>query len=546
MNNKQTILYSRLSRDDEQDGQSGSILNQKAFLENHAKKNGFTNCRHIVDDGYSGSTFTTRPGWNELIAEVESGNVGIICSKDMSRIGRDYIRMGLYREMFREKGVRLITVADGFDSDKGEDDLLPFRDIFAEWHARDTSRKIKAIFKNRTAEGKHVTGSILYGYIHDPTDRQKWLIDEEAAEVVRKIFRLVIEGNGIQKIARILEAEKILTPHSHWKALGIMTASGQPVTANPYLWRSRSISLIVEREEYTGKKILRKGMKASYKDKKRTLAPKEDWLVFDGAIPAIIDQETYDTAQRLKKTPRRYAKSGEPPNRLTGLLFCNVCGLKMRNNRALDSRTNRHANNYVCAGYKARTRDCTMHYIRSDVVEELILDSIKNISKYVRNSRERFIAEVRAMSESQVALEIEQNKKLLAKLTRRQSELDNLIKKLYESFAADKIPEKHFEKLLTEYDKEQTSIEPKIAELQNQVDTFKADSVRADKFVELVDKYTDFSELTTPMLNEFVEKVIVHERESERYYNKDRRQKVEIHLNYIGEFAIPQCCEVSA
>ena len=545
MSNKQTILYSRLSRDDEQDGQSGSIINQKAFLENHAKKNGFTNCRHIVDDGYSGSTFTTRPGWNELIAEVEAGNVGIICSKDMSRIGRDYIRMGLYREMFREKGVRLITVADGFDSENGEDDLLPFRDIFAEWHARDTSRKIRAIFKNRTEQGLHCTGSIPYGYIHDPSDRQKWLIDEEAAKVVRRIFQLVIEGHGTSKIARILEKDKILTPHCHWKALGIMTSSGTPITDNQYLWRSRSIALIIDREEYTGKKILRKGVKPNYKDRKRIPAPKEDWLIFDGAIPAIIDQETYDTAQRLKKTPRRYAKSGEPPNRLTGLLFCKDCGLKMRNNRAFDKRRNKPQNNYLCSSYRARTRDCTNHYIRTEVVEELVFESIKNISEYVRNNRERFIAEVKAMSENQAVSEIEQNKSKLVKFSRRQNELDRLIKKLYESFAADKIPEKHFEKLLAEYDKELTSIEPKIEELQKQVDTFKDDSVRADKFVELVDKYSDFSELTTPMLNEFIEKVIVHEREGDgRGIN--RRQKVEIHLNYIGDFTIPQTSEISA
>ncbi|MCL2071991.1 MAG: recombinase family protein [Oscillospiraceae bacterium] len=471
------------------------------------------------------------------------GNVAVICTKDMSRIGRDYIRMGLYREMFREKGVRLITVADGFDSEKGEDDLLPFKDIFAEWHARDTSRKINAIFKNRTADGKHVTGSIPYGYIHDPNDRQKWLIDEEAAKVIRRIFQLMIEGYGVVKIAEMLEQEKVLTPSCYWKATGVSVARGKPVTDNPYLWQSCSVNNIVQREEYTGKKILRKGTKASYKDKKRTPAPKEDWLVFEGAIPAIIDQETFDTVQRLRKTNRRHPKIGTQ-NRLSGLLFCADCGEKMRNNRAFDSRRNTYRDDYICSSYKERTRaECSMHFIRSCVVEELILDSIRGISDYVRNNREKFIAEVTALSETQALSVVEQNKKLLAKLTRRQSELDTLIRKLYESFALDKIPEKHFEKLLGEYDKEQSALELKIAELQTEIETSIVESSRADKFVELVDKYTDLSELTTPMLNEFVEKIIAHEKESGR--GAGRKQKVEIHLNYIGDFDMSQCPEIS-
>jgi len=536
--NKQTILYSRLSRDDEQDGMSGSIINQKAFLEDYAKKNGFTNCRHIVDDGYSGTTFTNRPGWNELISEVESGNVAVICTKDMSRIGRDYIRMGLYREMFREKDVRLIAVADGFDSDKGEDDLLPFKDIFAEWHARDTSRKIKTIFNSRTAEGKHVTGSIPYGYLHDPNDRQKWIIDEEAAKVIRYIFQLLIEGNGVLQIAKILEKEKVLCATYHWESMGIPGGSKR-ATDNPYLWQSTTIANIIKREEYTGKKILRKYKKDSYKNKKRTPNPKENQLVFEGAIPVIIDQETYDTAQRLRTTYRRPSKIGEPPYRLTGVLICSDCGNKLRHNRSMDYRRNQLRNDYCCSKYKERTSDCSMHFIRTVIVEELILDAIKNVSEYVRANKDEFISEVMKMSETQALSVVEENKNKLAKLIRRRSELDNLIKRLYESYASDKIPEKHFQKLLTEYDEEQSGVESKIIKLQNQIDVFVANNVKADKFVEIVEKYSDLTELTTPMLNEFVEKVVVHEREGTGRGDK-RIQKVEIYLNYIGNFTVPQ------
>jgi len=440
--------------------------------------------------------------------------------------------------MFREKCIRLITVADGFDSSNGEDDLLPFKDIFAEWHARDTSRKIKAIFQSRTAEGKHVTGSIPYGYLHDPNDRQKWIIDEEAAKVVRYIFRLLIEGHGVFQISKILEREKIPVATIHWESMGIPGGSKR-VTDNPYLWQSCTVSNIIKREEYTGKKILRKFTKSSYKDKKKTANPREEQLIFDGTIPQIIDQETFDTAQRLRKTIRRPAKSGEPPYRLTGLLWCKDCGDKMSHRRSMDYRRGKAANEYICSNYRERANECSMHFIRVVVIEEIILDAIRTTSNYVLANKDRFIAEVRVLSKTQAESAIKESRAQSTKLVKRRSELDVLIKKLYESFAVGRIPENHFEKLLAEYDEEYTSLEPKIAELQRQIETFDANSVRAEKFVELVNRYTCFDELTTPMLNEFIQKIIVHEKEGDGRGIK-RKQKVEIYFSFIGKYTVPK------
>ena len=536
MQSKLTILYSRLSRDDELSGESNSIVNQKSLLENYAVKNGFTNLRHIIDDGHSGTNFD-RPGWKELIAEVETGNVGIVVTKDLSRVGRDYLRVGMFTEiMFPEKGVRFIAISNDVDSAKGTNEFAPFMNIFAEWHARDTSRKIRTIFEAKTAEGKRVTGVIPYGYLHDPNDRQKWIIDEPAAAVVRHIFQLVIAGNGVYQIAQILEKEKVLIPTAHWESIGY-DENVRLSYQDKYLWRGGVVSNIIKREEYMGNLVLRKTYSESYKLKKRKETPKDERLVFEGAIPQIIDKETWHNAQRLRKTVRRPAKNGDPPYRLTGLLFCADCNSKMTHERYDDPRPDRkRKNEYICSKYRTRTKECSIHYIRVPVIEEIILDVIKTVSYYVRINEKEFIEKVKESSALQQQSAIKESKKLLAKSKRRRDELDGLIKKLYESFANGKIPEKHFDNLIVDYDTEQSSLDEKIAELQSEIDTFNIDSNRADKFIEIVKRYTDFKELTTPMLNEYVEKIIVHEADKS---TGERIQKVDIHLNFIGHFVSP-------
>ena len=532
---KVTILYERFSVNDEKDKESNSIANQRMYLEDYAEKNNFKPYIHISDDGYSGTDWK-RPGWQEILSKIEADEVCALIIKDSTRLGRDYIRMGLHREMFDEKGVRLIAINDGYDSGKGEDDFTPFRDILAEWYARDTSRKIRTIFDARTAEGKRVTGAIPYGYLHDPQDREKWIIDEPAAKIIQRIFQLVIEGNGVLQIAKIFEHERILIPTAHWEAIGD-SRKARCEYKNPYMWHESVVSKILAREEYMGNMILRKTFSKSYKHKKRKDNPKEERLVFEGAIPQIIDEETWNTAQRLRRTVRRPTKNGDPPYRLTGLLYCADCGSKMSHDRSQDFRYGRKVKNeYLCSNFRRRTQVCTMHYIRVPVIEELILDTIKSVSYYVRTNETEFIEKVRESSALHQESAVKENKKLLSKSIRRRDELDNLIKKLYESFAADKIPEKHFEKLLAGYDSEQTALELKIEKIQTEINTFNANNVKADKFIELVNRHTDFEELTTPMLNEFVEKIIVHE--ADRSTGK-RIQKVDIYLNFIGMFDAP-------
>jgi DNA invertase Pin-like site-specific DNA recombinase len=531
---KLTILYERLSRDDESDGISGSIANQQSYLEEYAKRNGFTNWIHKFDDGFSGTNFS-RPAWSEVIAEIEAGRVSCLISKDSSRVGRNYIQMGLYREMFREKGVRLICINDGVDTAKGEDDFTPFREIINEWYARDTSKKIRVIFGARTAEGKHVTGAVPYGYLHDPNDRQKWILDEDAAAIVKRMFQMTIGGKGVQHISDTLSAEKVLIPTAHWAKIGADNCRSFP-NAEPCRWSPTMVANILKRQEYMGWCVLNKTVKETYKSKRKPNEP-ENILIFKDTYPAIVDEEMWNTVQRLRKTIRRPQKVSGEANPLTGIVYCADCGHKMYNKLGKTGRENKPHDEYVCSSYRHYSRICTCHYIRVEVLQNLILNSIKAVSGFVRENETDFVNRVREMSSIQQESAAKESKKKLMKSKRRRDEVSGLIKKLYESYAADKIPEKHFTELLTDYDTEQTALDGEIEKLQTEIDTFNADSMRADKFIELVKKYTEFTELTPTLLNNFVEKVIVHEADKS---SGQRTQEIEIVFNFIGKFDLPE------
>lgn len=531
---KFTALYERLSRDDELQGESNSIKNQKDLLEHFARNNGFFSNRHFTDDGWSGTNFD-RPGFQSMIAEVEAGNVAAVIVKDMSRFGRDYLKVGFYTEvMFKEKGVRFIAINNGIDSENRMDsDFTPFLNIMNEWYARDTSRKIQAVFKTRMQEGKRVSPSVPYGYLRDPKDKQKLIIDPEPAAVVRRIFQMIIDGKGVTEIARILSAEKILIPSAYAREHHPENDHSKGFH-NPCLWSSTAISYILEKQEYMGYTILGKTVSESYKTKKRRKAKPDELMIFPNTHPAIVDEETWHNAQRLRRTVRRPPKDGEPHSRLTGLLYCADCGAKMtQRRRSAGFRKYDSDNAFVCSAYRQLTRDCTMHYIRASVVEDLILTSIRRVSGYVQEHEQEFIQKVRETSCIQQEKVVKENRRQLEKAQRRLGELDGLVKKLYETYVSGKLPEKHFERLLAEYDSEQTTLENTVSDLKNKIDSFNADSVRADKFVELVRKYIGFTELTTPMLNEFVEKVVVHEADKS---TGERIQKVDIYLNFIGQF----------
>ncbi|MDR1247151.1 MAG: DUF4368 domain-containing protein [Clostridiales Family XIII bacterium] len=530
INKKYTILYERLSRDDpDTAGDSNSIINQRALLEKYAEQNGLTPFRHLQDDGKSGVLWK-REGWQELIAEVEAGKVHAVVVKTLDRIGRDYLRVGLILEQFAELDVRLIAVADGVDTACGEDDFTPFRTILAEWYAKDCSKKIRAIFNSRMAAGFHCSGSIPYGYVHDTENRQKWLVDESAAAVIRRIFQLVIEGKGVYQIANILAADKIPIPSAHATELGL--SPQHPDYADPYAWRGGVVSGILERKEYMGVKVLKKTYSDSYKQKKRRETPEEQQITFEGGIPQIVDSETWELAQKLRRTVRRPAKDGRPPSPLTGLLICADCGKKLTHARNFDYAKNRKRDEYVCGNYRQGTKNCTMHYIRTNVVEEIILKVIRQAAQFALLNQAEFAEKIRQASNLRAEAEVKESKKRLIKTNRRCDELDTLIKKLYETYALGKLPENHFDRMIAEYDEEQTALRREVTELQTQIETFAADSVRADRFIELVRRYTEFDELSPSLLNEFVEKVIIHEGDKS---SGKRVQKVDVYLNFIGK-----------
>jgi len=534
---KQTILYSRLSREDERANESLSIENQKAFLEEYANRHGFTNLVHLSDDGWSGTRWD-RPGMSKLLDEVDKGTVSAVLCKDMSRAGRDFLRVELLLEKFRENGVRFIAITDNVDSSLGIDDFAPFRNIINEWQARDTSRKIKAIFGARTANGNHVTGALPYGYIHDPNDRQKWILDEGAAPIVKRLFLGIIAGKSPTQLSNELEAEGILNPSSHWASIG--AGMRKYPTCKPTQWAIATIVNILSKEEYMGRKILNKTTKDNYKSKKREPNP-DGRLVFEGAIPAIVTEEEWTVVQRLRETRRRPQRVTGEPNPLTGILFCADCGQKMYHKIGNTGRDNKLHDEYICSSYRhhSRERKCTCHYIRVEVVEALILDTISRVSSYARTNETEFIERVRQTSVLQQETAVKDNKKRLTKAKRRREEISGLVRKLYETYAADKIPENHFTDLLKGYDMEQINLDDEIERLQTEIDTFNTDSVRADRFMELVKKHTEFKEFSPLLLNEFIEKIIVHEADK----NTGKRiQNVDIHLNFIGhaDFILPQ------
>ena len=327
---KQTILYSRLSREDERANESLSIENQKVFLEEYANRNGFTNLIHLSDDGWSGTRWD-RPGMTKLLDEVDKGTVSTVICKDMSRAGRDFLRVELLMEKFREKGVRFLAVNDNVDSDNGMDDFAPFRNIINEWQARDTSRKIRAIFGARTANGYHVSGALPYGYLHDPNDRQKWILDETAAPIVKRLFLGIIAGKSPTQLANELESEGVLTPSAHWENIG--AGMKLHVSNNPTRWSVGAVTGILAKEEYIGRKILNKTTKESYKTKKRYPNP-DGKLVFDGAIPAIVSEEEWTVVQRLRETRRRPQRVTGEPNPLAGIFFALIAGRKCSINKA--------------------------------------------------------------------------------------------------------------------------------------------------------------------------------------------------------------------
>jgi DNA invertase Pin-like site-specific DNA recombinase len=530
---KLTVLYLRLSKDDiGENAESNSIKNQRRMLEEYAEKNGFTPYICLSDDGRSGTNYD-RPGWHELMSKVEADEVGTIILKSLDRMGRNYLESGMLRELFTEKGIHLIAVNDGVDTFDHPDDFVPFREIINEWYARDTSRKIRAINSSRTADGKHVTGAIPYGYLRDPNEKSRWILDEEAAPNVARMFRMVIEGKSPTQIADTFTAEGILIPSVHWEKVGAGMRKWEG--AKPTKWSVTCVIHILKKQEYMGWCVLNKTVKETYKSKRKQNDP-GDVLIFKDMHPAIVDEETWNVVQKLRETRRRPERAGGEPNPLTGILYCPDCGSKMYHKQGKADATHHPHDEYCCSSYRHYSRTCTCHYIRVSVVEELILTAIRGVTAYVRDNKTEFMEKIRELSAIQQEQGIKDSRKKLAKSNRRQDEVATLIKKLYENFALDKIPEKNFTDLLAGYNDEQGKLEAEIAELEAAIAEWETDKLNAGNFIGLVQKYTEFPELTPEILNSFVDRVYVHEADKS---SGRRTQKVDIHFNFIGNISFP-------
>lgn len=532
-NEKITPLYERLSRDDELQGESNSISNQKQMLEDFARRNGLPNPTHFTDDGISGTRFD-RPGFLAMMEEVEAGRVEAIVIKDMSRLGRDYLKVGQVMEVLRQRGVRLIAINDGVDSLKGDDDFTPFRNIMNEFYARDTSRKIRSVFKSKGMSGKHLTGTVIYGYLWDEK-REHWLVDEEAAEVVRRIFSLTLEGYGPYQIACKLSADRIEIPVVHLARFNEGVNRSKPVK-DPYGWGSSTIVNILKKREYLGHTINFKTRK-HFKDKKSHYVSEDEWTIFENTHEAIIDQQTFDLAQKIRSNVRRYPNGWGEAAPLTGLLYCADCGGKMYVHR---TNNGKRISQYACSNYTkvpCGTLCPTQHRINESAVLTLVSDTLRAIAEYSRNDRTEFIHTVQETQVAQQSADISKKRRRLAAAQKRAGELEKLICKIYEDNALGKLPDARYRALDAQYAKEQDVLEIEIAELEKAVTGYEQSQKSAEKFIALIDKYENFDTLTNTMLNEFVEKILVHERA--RKGSQDTTQKIEIYFNFLGRYIPP-------
>ena len=532
-NEKITPLYERLSRDDELQGESNSISNQKQMLEDFARRNGLPNPTHFTDDGISGTRFD-RPGFLAMMEEVEAGRVEAIVIKDMSRLGRDYLKVGQVMEILRQRGVRLIAINDGVDSLKGDDDFTPFRNIMNEFYARDTSRKIRSVFKSKGMSGKHLTGTVIYGYLWDEK-REHWLVDEEAAEVVRRIFSLTLEGYGPYQIACKLSADRIEIPVVHLARFNEGVNRSKPVK-DPYGWGSSTIVNILKKREYLGHTINFKTRK-HFKDKKSHYVSEDEWTIFENTHEAIIDQQTFDLVQKIRSNVRRYPNGWGEAAPLTGLLYCADCGGKMYVHR---TNNGKRVSQYTCSNYTkvpCGTLCPTQHRINESAVLTLVSDTLRAIAEYSRNDRTEFIHTVQETQVAQQSADISKKRRRLAAAQKRAGELEKLICKIYEDNALGKLPDARYKALDAQYAKEQDALEIEIAELEKAVTGYEQSQKSAEKFIALIDKYENFDTLTNTMLNEFVAKILVHERA--RKGSQDTTQEIEIYFNFLGRYIPP-------
>ena len=523
-----TALYCRLSNEDDLDGESNSIQNQKALLQKYADDHGFPPTRFFVDDGYTGTNFN-RPAMQELLSLVEQGKVGACICKDMSRFGRDYLAVGRYTEIvFPSYDVRFIAINDGVDSDREDNDFTPIRNIFNDFYAKDTSKKVRAVLKARGMSGKHM-GRPPYGYKEDLNNHGHWLIDEDAGPVVKHIFDLAMEGKGPEQICRILEKEKVPTA----KALRAQR-QGKPLPDNPYFWKDSTITELLARMEYTGCTCNFKTYSKSYKLKKRIPNKPEDMFIIPDTQEAIVSKEQWDRVQELRKQRHRTIQRAERQGLFAGLVFCADCGSRLHfaTSKSFEGRQD----HYVCAKYKGGRGDCSAHYIREFVLRDIVLERIRAVTAYVREDAEGFQEEWMQCQRDQQEQNIRRDKKRLSQLQKRRSDIDRLLKRIYEDHVLGTLSKERYLKMTADYEEEQEQLELEIEVYEQIVASQQEANDNYDAFAALIEKYVDIPELTPAIVNEFIKKIIVH---APGKSDGKRIQKVEIIFNFVGEVEIP-------
>ena len=537
-NEKINYLYGRLSHEDELQGDSNSIVNQRKILTRYAEENGFVPYEFIYDNGFSGADFE-RPAFTGMMEDVEAGKVSTVIVKDMSRFGRDYLKVGFYTEiLFAEKDVRLIAVNDNVDTERGENDFTPMMNLFNEWYVRSTSKKIRAVWQAKGKSGERLAVIPPYGYRKDLDDSKQLVIDEESAAVVRRIFRLSVEGLGPAQIARALNAEHLLNPSSYKYEHGILSKA-RPCK-DPYFWNTTTVHKILDAPEYIGDTVNFKTWTKSYKDKKCHWNPPEKQFVFENTHPAIIDAETWEIVRRMREHKRRAPRYGNP-GLFSGVAYCADCGNKLYYyTRAIynkDRSKVRYEGSYSCSEYRKDVqylqegRKCTAHYIQESQLEQLVLEELRELLRFVSQNEKRFVRLVMDKSRLEQSKETAAKKRAAEKNRRRITEIDTLIERLYTDNVSGKVPDERYLKMSAKFEAEQAELIQALASLETEIAAEESQTVNVDRFLEVVRRYTEIEKLTPAIVHEFIEKIIVHEPEQAR---GDRRQKIEIIYNNIG------------
>lgn len=529
--NKITALYCRLSQEDELKEDSNSIQNQRAILEKYAKDNGFENIEVFVDDGYSGVSFN-RPDFQRLLEMMEQGKVATLITKDLSRLGRNYIEVGQYTEMlFPRWEVRYIAINDNFDSLYNEgNELAPFKNLFNEWYARDTSKKIRAVVKAKAERGERVGTVVPYGYKKDPDVKGHLLVNEDTAPVVRLIFSLCAEGKGPKVIANILREKQILKPTAYrYQTSGKYGATTD--TEDIYGWNDRTVAGILDNEIYLGHTINCRTTVVSYKDKRKKDVPESEWYRFENTHEAIIDKATWDIVRKVREGKRRRTDMGEV-DKYSGLLFCADCGSKLYFVRGTTIKP--EAYNFICSRYRKHMGEelCTPHTVREKALDEIVLEEIRSVTYYARANTAQFVSFIQQKSSAESRRELNAKTAELSKLEKRNGELNALFKRLYEDHVLGKITSEQFRMLSEGYNEEQRTIQEDIPRLRKAIEDLKASATNVDRFLDIVRKYTDIKELTPEILRTFVSKIVIHERS--RKHAKDAEQDIDIYFTHIG------------